>query len=135
MNDNEAKVENLLNAGNTRFGIDALDGLNADVVNPAPKTDVTSAATEKKSKPGKTGQQEQATRKYERQIVDEDNTIRATFHCDATQWDWISDYAYTKRMNIKDLMYQVIEDFQSAHSNERVFKNPARHKRPKKKNK
>ena len=133
MNDNEAKVESFLDAGNTRFGADALAGLNTDVVNPALPKDEP-AVPEKKNKTSKASQHEQATRKYERQIANEDNNIRVTFHCDASQWDWISDYAYTKRLNIKELMYHVIEDFQAAHSNERVYKNPARHKRPKKKN-
>ena len=55
-----------------------------------------------------------------------DNLKRCTFWADQTQWEWIHKYAYTTRQSIMDTMYEIIEDFQSNHTDFEIESKPRR---------
>ena len=55
-----------------------------------------------------------------------DNHKRCTFWADQTQWEWIQNYAYTTRQSIMDTMYEIIEDFQSNHTDFEIESKPRR---------
>lgn len=55
-----------------------------------------------------------------------DNLKRCTFWADQTQWEWIQNYAYTTRQSIMDTMYEIIEDFQSNHTDFEIESKPRR---------
>ena len=102
---------------------DAFAGIKTSVIKPAasipdmtPKVSNTPADSEKKRRNGK-------------QKANDDNLKRLTFWGDERQWEWIADYAYTTRQSVKDVMYQIIEDFQSSKDNVKLEHRPIR--RPK----
>lgn len=106
---------------------DAFAGINTAVIKPAASIPDTTqkvsnnpADSEKKRRNGK-------------QKANDDNLKRLTFWGDERQWEWISDYAFTTRQSVKDVMYQIIEEFQSSKANTELKHRPVRRTRRRKK--